>query len=351
MSRIRYAVAGNGWRAMFFVRAAKNLPELFELTGVLCRTKEKAEAFEREHGVKAYHTLDALLETKPQFVVTCVTKAALADMTMQILERGVPVLSETPLAVDIPTLERLWETHVRTGTPLEMAEQYFLYPSHQAKRKIVKSGLLGDVRNVWMSMMHDYHGISMLRAYLGEENGPVEIRARKIYSPIAVTGSRAGYTPGSETGDEYRTLAQFTYADGRIGLYDFSGTQYHSAIRSNHMRILGTRGEIFDDEVRYLRGDDRPETAKLVTRCDMITGTIRTIEFDGTCVYRNPFRWDVAMTEDDIAVSTVLVRMGDRLAGGGAHYPHAFRDSYMSCLLLAAAQEDGKATTQKMPWD
>ena len=351
MSRIRYAVAGNGWRAMFYVRAAQNMPELFELTGVLCRTKEKAEAFEAAHGVKAYWTLDALLEDRPQFVVSCVKKAGMADMVMQLLERGMPALSETPLAVDIPTLTRLWETRQRTGTPLEMAEQYFLYPGHQAKIRLVREGLLGNVYSCWMSMMHDYHGISMLRAYLGEENGPVEIRARKIYQPIAVTGGRPGYTPGDETGDEYRTLAQFDFGGGRLGLYDFSGTQYHSAIRSNHMRVLGTRGEIFDDEVRYLAANNRPETAKLVYNCDMITGTVRTIDFDGRHVYENPFRWDVPMTEDDIAVSTVLARMGERLKGGAAHYPHAFRDSYLSSLLLAAAEADGKIVTRKMPWD
>ena len=351
MSKIRYAIAGNGWRALFFVRAAKNLPELFELTGVLCRTEEKAKAFEEQHGVKAFWSLDALLDTKPQFVVSCVTKSAIADMTMQLLERGMPVLSETPLAADIPTLIKVWETHKRTGTPIDMAEQYFLYPSHQARRKIVEMGVLGKACNCMMSMMHDYHGISMLRAYLGEESGPVTIRARKIYNPIAETGSRAGYTPGDRMGDEYRTLAQFDYGDGRIGIHDFSGTQYHSAIRSNHMRILGTHGEMFDDEVRFLREGNRPEAARIVTHCDMITGTVRSIEFDGQIVYQNPFRWDVPMTEDDIAVSTVLKRMGDRLAGGEAHYPYAFTDSYMSCLLIAAAEMDGKLTTQKMPWD
>ena len=65
MNRIRFAVAGNGWRAMFFVRAALNLPEIFELTGVLCRSLEKAQAFEAAHGVKAFWELDALLETRP----------------------------------------------------------------------------------------------------------------------------------------------------------------------------------------------------------------------------------------------------------------------------------------------
>ena len=146
MQKIRYAVAGNGWRAMFYVRAAKNLPEWFELTGVLCHTREKAEAFEREHGVKAFWTLDALMETKPDFVVTCVSKKALAAMTMACLEHGVPVLSETPLAVDVQTLTALRETQERTGTPLEMAEQYFLYPSHQARRALVEAGdILGRV--------------------------------------------------------------------------------------------------------------------------------------------------------------------------------------------------------------
>ena len=147
MQKIRYAVAGNGWRAMFYLRAAKNLPEWFELTGVLCHTREKAGAFEREHGVKAFWTLDALLETKPDFVVTCVTKKALAAMTMDCLERGMPVLSETPLAVDVPTLAALRDVQAKTGTPLEMAEQYFLYPSHQARHALVEAGLLGQVRS------------------------------------------------------------------------------------------------------------------------------------------------------------------------------------------------------------
>ena len=349
--KIRFAVVGNGWRALFFVRAAKNLPALFELTGVLLRSREKAEAFAAEYGVPTFYEMDALLETKPEFVVSCQTKKAISDMTLALMERGMNVLSETPYAIDEDTLEALMKKQAEKGVVLDLAEQYFLYPTHQARRAVVNSGVLGEVQNVWMNMMHDYHGISMLRAYLGEESGPVTIRARMLENPIVVTGSRAGYHTDGEMGAENRTLAQFDYGDGRSGLYDFSGTQYHSAIRSNHMRVLGTRGEIFDDEVRFLREDNRPETAKLVYHCDMITGTVRTIDFNGQCVYANPFRWDVPMTEDDIAVSTVLMRMGERLSGGAAHYPFAFRDSYMSCLLLAAAEADGKIVTQKMPWD
>ena len=351
MGRIRYAVAGNGWRAMFFVRAAQNLPEIFELTGVLCRTKEKAEAFQKEHGVRAFYELDALLETKPEFVVSCVTKKAISDMTMRLMERGVHVLSETPLAVDVETLERIRETRRRTGAVLEMAEQYFLYPNHQARRAVVESGLLGQVTTCWMSMMHDYHGISMLRAYMGEETGPVQIAARRIVSPITATGGRGGYVTGGEVENEYRVLAQFDFGGGRVGLHDFAGSQYHSEIRTNHLRILGTRGEIFDDQVRFLRTGNRPAVARFVTHKDEITGTVTAIDFDGKRVYENPFGAHVAMSEDDIAVCHVLERMSRSISGGGKHYPYAFRDSYMAILLTQTAQENGCTTADVMAWN
>jgi len=151
-------------------------------------------------------------------------------------------------------------------------------------------------------------------------------------------------------GDEYRTLAQFDYGDGRIGIHDFSGTQYHSAIRSNHMRILGTHGEMFDDEVRFLREGNRPEAARIVTHCDMITGTVRSIEFDGQIVYQNPFRWDVPLDEDEIAVCSVLRRFADELAGGEKHYPFAFRDSFMAIAMNRLAGEDGQAELDVLSW-
>lgn len=350
MGHIRFAVAGTGWRALFYIRAAKNLPELFELTGVLCRTAERAESFSREYGVKTFTDLDALLETKPEFVVSCIYKAELADMCIRVMERGVPALCETPLAVSLDKLAQLREVQEKTGVTLEMAEQYFLYPTHAARRAVVSSGLLGDITYCYLSMMHDYHGISMLRAYLGEETGQVSIRAYKTKTPIVVTGGRGGYITAGETGDEFRVLAQFDYGDGRVGMYDFAGTQYHSAIRSNHLRILGTRGEIADDEVRWIDENNRPHLDRLVAHTDEITGTIRAVSFDGKRVYENPFRTDVVMTEDDIAVASVLARMGRSVRGGEKHYPFAFRDSYLSCVMTAAANENACVTADAISW-
>ena len=80
--------------------------------------------------------------------------------------------------------------------------------------------------------------------------------------------------------------------------------------------------------------------------CDMITGTIASIDFAGECVYKNPFRCDVAMSEDEIAVSAVLCRMGAAVRGGERHYPleRGYADSLLSMLMHEAAQT-GKTFT------
>lgn len=341
MDKIRFAVAGTGWRSLFYVRIAKWLPELFELTGVLCRTKERARKYAGEHGVKTFTTMEALLETGPEFVVSCVSKTAMTEVVMDLLMRGVPALSETPYAVDVAVLQQLWGVQRATGTLLDVAEQYFLYPTHQARSAVIARGVLGDVTSCWLSMMHDYHGVSMLRQYLGEEAGEVIITARKTKTPIVKTGDRSGYLTDGEMGEEIRTFAQFDFADGRLGVYDFAGTQYHSAIRSNHVRILGTRGEIMDNTVRYLTPDHRPVQEELIIHRDMITGTISSIDFAGECVFRNPFPTDVPMNEDEIAVAQTLMRMAGAVRGGERHYPlaHGMTDSLFAILMHEAADQ------------
>ena len=353
MEKIRFAVAGSGWRARFYLRAAQLLPERFEVTGVLCHSAQGAKALAKETGLRTCTTMNALLADSPAFVVSCVRKAAMPEMVTLLLKAGVPVLSETPLATDISTLRSLDETQRQTGTALELAEQYFLWPTHQARRTLIDRGLLGQVTSCTLSMMHDYHAVSMLRFYLGEENGDVQIRARRVTSPIVKTGDRSGLIAGGPVEEENRVLAQLTYADGRLGLYDFAGAQYHSAIRSSHLRILGTRGEIFDDDVRWVDAQGRPQQDRLQIGRDRMSGTVRTVSFLGERLYENPFRADVTMSEDEIAVCGVLERMDETLRTGVPFYPlaHAFRDAYIACLMTGAADEDGRIHTVAMDWD
>ena len=346
MEKTRFAVVGTGWRALFYVRIAKWLPELFELTGVLCRTPERARAFAQEHGVRTFDTLDALLETKPDFVVSCVKRAGMADMIVTLLERGVHVLAETPYANTGEELERVIAAQKKSGKVLDTAEQYFRYPTHAARGEVVARGLLGDVVSCRMNMVHEYHATSLLRHYLGAEKGDVTITARRKKSPIVHTGDRSGYLTQGEVQEETRVYAYLDYADGRLGIYDFSGTQYHSAIRSSHVHILGTRGEIFDNTVRWVRADNRPMQEDFAIHRDLASGTIISIDLGGECVYRNPFRTDVPMNEDEIAIAHTMLCMADAIRGGKRHYPlsYGLTDAVLT-MKLSEAAETGCAVT------
>ena len=117
------------------------------------------------------------------------------------------------------------------------------------------------------------------------------------------------------------------------------------------MMLAAMDGEIADDEVRCLTADNRPLLGRLTAQRDGITGTIRAIDFGGERVYVNPFRTDVEMTEDEIAVAAVLTRMRDHLAGGAPNTPFAFRDSYLAIAMREAAQAGACVTADALAWD
>ncbi len=353
MEPIRFAIAGTGYRAIRYLRAALLLPKWFRVTGIFSRQEGRAESIGLEYGVKGCATLEALLETKPEFVLCCVDQSSAMEMNSRLLEAGMPTLSETPVANNVEDLLALYQVQKRTGTCFQLAEQYFLFPTHQARRKLMDEGILGDVTSCSVFSMHNYHAISLMRFYMGEDDGPVTIRGLKTVCPVVKAGDRSGFLTAGEMGQEKRMIAAFTYADGRVGLYDFADSQYRSAIRSMHMRVWGTRGEWFDNEARYLLADNRPVLDELRVQCDRITGTIRAVDFAGERVYVNPFGADVPMIEDDIAMCDILRHMGEAVRENKLFYPirHVFRDGYLSCLLNKAVEAGMTMVSHPMPWD
>ena len=67
---IRFAVIGSGWRSLFYVRIARALPDMFELTALLCRGQEKADRIQNEYGI---HTTTS----EDEIIAICLTWATL----------------------------------------------------------------------------------------------------------------------------------------------------------------------------------------------------------------------------------------------------------------------------------
>ena len=117
---IRFAVIGSGWRSLFYVRIARALPDMFELTALLCRGQEKADRIQNEYGIHTTTSEDEIIASKPDFVVSAVNKSSMSDVVRYWAAKGIPVLSETPAGLDIDILKAIRQD-VENGARIQVA--------------------------------------------------------------------------------------------------------------------------------------------------------------------------------------------------------------------------------------
>jgi len=349
----RFAIVGAGWRTEFFLRIAKALPDRFEVTKVLVRSDEKAQAMEA-WGVRTGRTLDDLLADRPQFVVTSVPWGPNPGLLRELAERGMPALSETPPAPDLPGLVALTDL-VKSGAPIQVAEQYAFQPEHAARLGVVAKGWLGDVFQAQVSAAHGYHGVSLIRRFLGIGFEDATIRASKFKGSVVKSPDRNGPPKVDGIEEEGQTIATLDF-DGRFGVFDFVGTQYFSWIRSQRVMLRGTRGELNGYDLRFLRDFQTPAYGRL-ERVDTGHGgnleghAHRGIQAVGEWIYRNPFP-EARLADDEIAIATALMGMGEFTQGGPPPYPlaEACQDHYLAMTIDEAARTGESIRTQRQPW-
>ncbi len=357
MKPILFSIIGGGWRAESFVRIARALPEWFEVAGVLIRNPSKRADFERKWGVKTAGTLDELpvVSSASRFVIVCVPAAVAPDCMFECAARGVPVLCETPPALDLAGLIRL---HALTeqGARVQVAEQYSFQPLHAAWLRIAESGRLGEVSQVQVSIAHGYHGIHLMRRFLGVEFQKATIEARPFFAPLIEGPGRGGPPPRENTVKDEQMHARFDFEHGKLGLFDFTGAQYFSWIRANRILVRGERGELDTAQVRWLQDFRTPLSAPLQRHDAGHGGNLEGFHHKGYTlgaewVYQNPFA-PGRLSDDEIAMADCLRRMADYCEGGPSFSDlrQASQDQYLSLLLQQAASTGRPVVSEHQPW-
>ncbi|MBR2281060.1 MAG: Gfo/Idh/MocA family oxidoreductase [Spirochaetales bacterium] len=361
---MRFIIVGSGWRSLYYVRIAKALPERFELCAMLCRTEEKARRMALEHGIPTSTSVDECRAMAPDFVVVAVNKASIAEVSMQWMEYGFCVLSETPAALDMGTLRKLWELHME-GRRLVVCEQYRRYPEFKALIDLAESGLIGEPDALDCSLAHEYHGASLFRALLGiKQSEQFSVTARSYTFPVARTLTRYESFKDREIVPKKRTVARFEFENGKICLYDFDSEQYRSPIRKNTYRLTGRYGEIVDGTVRYLDSEGIAHVSPINMRTRKVqTGydnpNLREIEevtevtFEDENLYSPRFGL-CGLAQDETAIATMME--GTYLYAKGladSPYPleEALQDAYTMILLQKADETGEKVESEKQIWN
>jgi predicted dehydrogenase len=357
LKKINFALIGSGWRAEFFIRIAKALPEQFNLCGVMIRDSEKGKTFAAQHNVLVVNTLNDLLKASPDFVVLSIARGKTIVVLKELMTRGIPVLCETPPAETTEELNQLWNDFQNCKGKVQVAEQYFLQPLYSAWENAIQRGLLGTVQNINISSLHGYHGISIIRRFLGESFQNCTVFGKRYQCSVIETLGRSGLVENGELHTYPRDRLTLEFDDGKVAFFDFSDpAQYHSLIRTRQLTVQGERGEIDDLSIRYISAKNIP-VAQDLRRIDF--GTFNNQEWSHyglflgeEALYKSPV-FGARLNDDEIGVASCLLGMDEYLKTGKEFYPlkEALQDTYLAIVMQQAVKQDNeKIHTTTQSW-
>ncbi len=174
---IRIAIIGTAKRSdHFYGPLLQHLPGV-ELVSVWGRTMESAKKLGESLHVPSYIDIDKLIrETSPQIGIVSVAYGANGQVGLMAVDRGLNVLLETPIAHKLSEADDIINMARTRGVKIEIAEQFHRRPLEQIKLKLIASGLFGRVHTSFNDFAgHGYHGISVMRSYLGFDAKPVRV--------------------------------------------------------------------------------------------------------------------------------------------------------------------------------
>ena len=344
-----FALIGSGWRAQMFLKVARELGTI-RCGGMVVRTPRRLD-------VPAFTSLDACLrEVAIDFVLTATPRAVTPHLIADAVDRGLPVLAETPPAPDLNSLRALWSAVGDSGS-VQVAEQYLMMPSHAARAALVATGAIGTPTQVQVSSTQQYHAVALIRGLLSAGRGSVSVRATRFTAPLISPLSRTGWTDDEEAHPTTTTIATLDFGDGRSGVYDFTEQQTRNQLRFRRLTVRGSAGELHNDEVVRMTGPHTLVRTPLVRRqtgydLDLIGYDTEHISLGSEVLYRNPYpgrRW----MDEEIAMATLLERTASWVRGEGPEpYPLAegAQDQQIALAIEQAADSDTTVTTSSEAW-
>jgi predicted dehydrogenase len=334
ISPMRVAIIGTGKRSDYLYGPILSaLPETVELVGVWGRSLDSARRLGESLGAPWYTDLERLVrETAPQIGIISVNYWANGEVGLMALESGLHILIETPIAHDLKQADMLIAAAKQRGLKIEVAEQFHRRPHEQIKLKLIKSGLFGKVHTSFSDFAgHGYHGMSVMRSYLGFDARPVQVVGSVHKYPLAAHWSLLSNS--SDPREETQEHGLFEFEGGQTGVFHWTSVGYDSALRWwRSSRFLAEKGmgitlgsaHDFEDKISLLSPDgEAPLFITLERRYERVDGGALVGVYAHTgnadlpqIHWENPFRpqkqgHGIQWHDDEIAVAGCLLSLVD----------------------------------------
>jgi predicted dehydrogenase len=316
MDRLKIALIGAGNRGSgTYLPIIAKLKDDLELVAV-CDAREEAAAVQAEkYSVPAYTDIAAMLEkAKPDICAIVITPSNNHIAGLLCSEHGVSYCTETPIDTDLGWADKMIESAKQHGVQIEVCENYYRVPSERIKREMILAGVFGKINVAYNDFRgHGYHGVGLIRSYVGFDNPPVRAVGFRKNFRVQEHIWRKGQ-PKCDTEDWQHGVIEF--ADGAVGVFNFSGLSYGSPLRGfNGTKFYAERGMCFREEAIILTdAADEQRRINIARKTNTVNGyeTLAALVADTTpeVVWENPLR-NYPLSDGEITVASELMSIAN----------------------------------------
>jgi predicted dehydrogenase len=319
-AKLKLGLIGAGAIAQSYIKAVEDYPTA-EWAGVTDLRADAAKAAAEAMGCESYRTHEDLLNGAGcDAVIVCTPPATHPEIALFFIERGIPVLCEKPLAIDVASALAICDAADRKGVVMAMASKFRYVDDVIGAKSLIASGVLGDIllfENAFTSKVDMSKRWNSDPAMSGGgvliDNGTHSIDiARYLLEPVAEVLAVEGRRTQNPAVEDTVNLFLRTRS-GMMATVDLSWNLNKEL--DTYVRIYGTNGTIFIGwrESKF-RQASSPDWIVFGKGYDKVAAFKRQVEnFCNRIIGTEPL---LISTEDAVASVMVIKAAYDSLADG-----------------------------------
>jgi myo-inositol 2-dehydrogenase / D-chiro-inositol 1-dehydrogenase len=142
---LRVVIVGAGQWGQQHARVWASRPDV-DLRAVAARHRDRAQARAAEWGIRAYASVPEMIDAeRPDLVSVCLPNEEHLEGTMEVIEAGVPLLAEKPLAFDLAQADQLLAAAARRDLFFAINFNHRYAEPVRRARAAISGGDLGEV--------------------------------------------------------------------------------------------------------------------------------------------------------------------------------------------------------------
>lgn len=146
---INAALIGLGWWGKNILKAVQDRSERIRFVHAVSREIDDARPLAEKHGFTLSDDLEAALaDPRVQAIVLATPHSLHADQIVRVAAAGKPVFCEKPLSLKRADAARAIAACAKAGVPIGVGQNKRFWPSMEAFRAVVRSGVLGKVMHI-----------------------------------------------------------------------------------------------------------------------------------------------------------------------------------------------------------